>query len=114
MTKPNMRKEWKDQMNGKPGPLPKKLWYKQRIIDIYHEGFFSEWRNADEIAFEVNKYYPAHWTAFSKNAVHSYMKRVPQLKLRHRKHGKNAASLVSEWREAGKEGGNPATRQEQK
>ena len=114
MTKPNMRKEWKDQMNGKPGPLPKKLWYKQRIIDIYHEGFFDEWRNSEQIAYEVNKYYPKAWTPLSKNAVHSYMKRVRNLKLSHRIHGKNAASLVSEWRATGERREKPCNPESEK
>ena len=105
MTKPNMRKDWKAQRKGKPGPLKKREWYAQRIRDIYDEGFFSEWKNSEQIAFEVNKYYPKAWTPIAKYAVHSYIKRLPELRLSHRIHGKNAASQVSEWRATGERRG---------
>ena len=60
--------------SGKTGPLKRKDIIKRSLTRLLSDGFFSEWRTADEIAWNINKELSKHWTLLNGHMVGSLMR----------------------------------------
>lgn len=69
---------WKEELakSQTRGPMSKRALYPFLMKCLAEEGFFSEWRTPEEIAFEANKRVSKTWRPIRPSTVRRYLQKA--------------------------------------